>query len=57
MKILPVEKIREADEFTIQNEPIASIFKEVGMIEKYGSGIRRVRLFMMKSFVKFGNSL
>jgi len=25
MKILPVEKIREADEFTIQNEPIASI--------------------------------
>lgn len=25
MKILPVDKIREADEYTIQNEPIASI--------------------------------
>ena len=25
MKILPVEKIREADEYTIKNEPIASI--------------------------------
>ena len=25
MKILPVEKIREADAFTIENEPVASI--------------------------------
>ena len=25
MKILPVEKIREADEFTIKNEPISDI--------------------------------
>jgi len=29
-----------------RNKQIASIFKEAGIIEKYGSGIRRVRLIM-----------
>ncbi|MDA3917571.1 MAG: hypothetical protein PF690_11440 [Deltaproteobacteria bacterium] len=35
-----------------RNKQIASIFKEAGMIEKYGSGIRRVRLFMQEAQAK-----
>ena len=45
-----------------RNKQIASIFKEAGIIEKYGSGIRRVREIMKESgapeplFEEIGNS-
>ncbi|MGB9499500.1 MAG: ATP-binding protein [Dissulfuribacterales bacterium] len=32
-----------------RNKQIASIFKEAGIIEKYGSGIKRVRLTMTRA--------
>jgi len=35
-----------------RNKQIASIFKEAGMIEKYGSGIRRVRQYMREARAK-----
>lgn len=35
-----------------RNKQIASIFKEAGMIEKYGSGIKRVRQFMRDARAK-----